>query len=135
MRLNLGCGGKKLAGWINVDKFETAATDLIFDMEVFPWPSPDDSVDEVLMAHVLEHLGAQTSVYLGIIKELYRVCRDGAKIKIAVPHPRHDNFLSDPTHARYRSGKHQLVLAGREPRVDGHGRRQYAAWSLHRRRL
>lgn len=52
------------------------------------------------MAHVLEHLGAQTSVYLGIIKELYRVCRDGAKIKIFVPHPRHDNFLSDPTHVR-----------------------------------
>jgi len=100
VRLNLGCGGKKMAGWINVDKFETPATDLVFDLELFPWPWPDDSVDEVLMAHVLEHLGAQTSVYLGIIKELYRVCRDGAKIKIAVPHPRHDNFLSDPTHVR-----------------------------------
>lgn len=100
MRLNLGCGSKKLEGWINVDKFATSATDQVLDLEVFPWPWPDDSVDEVLMAHVLEHLGAQTSVYLEIIKELYRVCRDGAKIKIAVPHPRHDNFISDPTHVR-----------------------------------
>jgi hypothetical protein len=100
VRLNLGCGSKQLAGWINVDKFETPATDMVFDLEVFPWPWPDDSVDEVMMAHVLEHLGAQASVYLEIIKELYRVCRDGAKINIAVPHPRHDNFLSDPTHVR-----------------------------------
>jgi hypothetical protein len=100
MRLNLGCGSKRMDGWINVDKFETSATDQVFDLEVFPWPWPDDCVDEVLLAHVLEHLGAQTAVYLGVIKELYRVCRDGAKIQIIVPHPRHDNFISDPTHVR-----------------------------------
>jgi hypothetical protein len=100
MRLNLGCGSKKFPGWINVDKLVTSATDQVFDLEKFPWPWPDDSVDEVAMAHVLEHLGAETAVYLGIIKELYRVCRDGAKIFIAVPHPRHDTFISDPTHVR-----------------------------------
>ena len=49
---------------------------------------------------MLEHLGAQTDTYLGIFKELYRVCRDGATILIAVPHPRHDSFISDPTHVR-----------------------------------
>jgi hypothetical protein len=100
MRLNLGCGSKKIPGWINIDKFATSATDQVLDLEVFPWPWPDDAVDEVLMWHVLEHLGAETAVYLGIIKELYRVCRDGAKIVIAVPHPRHDNFLGDPTQVR-----------------------------------
>ena len=34
------------------------------------------------------------------MKELYRVCCDGAIIQITVPHPRHDDFLSDPTHVR-----------------------------------
>jgi hypothetical protein len=34
------------------------------------------------------------------MKELYRVCKPGAKITIIVPHPRHDDFLSDPTHVR-----------------------------------
>jgi hypothetical protein len=100
MRLNLGCGNKHLDGWINVDKYTTPAVDQVFDLEKFPWPWPDDSVEEVLLFHVLEHLGAQTDIYLGIFKELYRVCRDGAKIMIAVPHPRHDSFISDPTHVR-----------------------------------
>jgi hypothetical protein len=100
MRLNLGCGNKILAGWHNVDKYPTFAPDEVVDLEVFPWPWPDHSVDEVLLSHVLEHLGATTEVYLGIVKELYRVCRDGAKIVIAVPHPRHDNYLGDPTHVR-----------------------------------
>lgn len=100
MRLNLGCGNKHMDGWVNVDKFATPAVDQVLDLEKFPWPWPDDSVDEVLLFHVLEHLGAQTDTYLGIFKELYRVCRDGATILIAVPHPRHDSFISDPTHVR-----------------------------------
>jgi hypothetical protein len=100
MRLNLGCGNKHLDGWVNVDKFATPAVDQVLDLEKFPWPWPDDSVEEALLFHVLEHLGAQTDIYLGIFKELYRVCRDGATILIAVPHPRHDSFISDPTHVR-----------------------------------
>jgi hypothetical protein len=100
MRLNLGCGGQKFADWINVDKFPTCGPDQVADLEQFPWPWPDNSVDEVRMYHVLEHLGADTEVYLGIIKELYRVCRDNAAIHIVVPHPRHDDFLNDPTHVR-----------------------------------
>jgi SAM-dependent methyltransferase len=100
MRLNLGCGNKHMDGWVNVDKFATPAVDQVLDLEKFPWPWADDSVDEVLLFHVLEHLGAQTDTYLGIFKELYRVCRDGATILIAVPHPRHDSFISDPTHVR-----------------------------------
>jgi hypothetical protein len=100
MRLNLGCGGRKFPDWINVDKFSTCGPDQIVDLEQFPWPWPDNSVDEVRMFHVLEHLGAETAVYLGIIKELYRVCRDGAAIHIIVPHLRHDDYLGDPTHVR-----------------------------------
>lgn len=100
MRLNLGCGGTKLSGWLNVDKAPACAPDRLVDLEQFPWPWSDNSIDEVMLSHVLEHLGAETDTYLGIIKELYRVCRDGAKITITVPHPRHDDFLSDPTHVR-----------------------------------
>jgi predicted SAM-dependent methyltransferase len=100
MRLNLGCGGRKFPDWINVDKFPTCGPDQVVDLEQFPWPWPDNSVDEVRMYHVLEHLGAETATYLGIVKELYRVCRDNAMIHVIVPHPRHDDFLGDPTHVR-----------------------------------
>jgi hypothetical protein len=100
MNLNLGCGSKKLPGWVNVDKISACEPDQVVNLEQFPWPWPDNSVDEVLLSHVLEHLGAATDVYLNVIKELYRVCRDDAKITIVVPHPRHDHFLGDPTHVR-----------------------------------
>ena len=71
--------------------------DRVVDLEVFPWPWP---VDEIMLSHVLEHLVQQTDVYLTIIKEIYRVCRNGATVNIIVPHPRHDFFLHDATHVR-----------------------------------
>ncbi|MBO9999877.1 MAG: hypothetical protein J7641_12895 [Cyanobacteria bacterium SID2] len=98
LRLNLGCGSKYLLGYLNVDKFGNP--DLQFDLETFPWPWENDSVIEIQLVHVLEHLGQQTDVYLKIIQEMYRICSDGATVRIVVPHPRHDNFLHDPTHVR-----------------------------------
>src|SRR6516162_7107644 len=98
MKLNLGCGSQILEGWVNVDRI--GKPDQVLDLETFPWPWPDNSADEILLNHVLEHLGQQPDVFIAIMRELYRVCRDGATLQIRVPHPRHDNFLTDPTHVR-----------------------------------
>lgn len=98
LRLNLGCGAKRLDGYLNVDKF--GAPDLRFDLETFPYPWNDNSVAQIEMHHVLEHLGQQTEIYLKIIQELYRICQPGAKLHITVPHHRSDRFFHDPTHVR-----------------------------------
>lgn len=100
IKLNLGCGAKRLDGWVNVDKYPAMNPDMIHDLESLPWPWPDDSVDEVVMSHVLEHLGQETRVFLGIMQEIYRICRHDAVIHVVVPHPRHDDFINDPTHVR-----------------------------------
>lgn len=98
MKLNLGCGHERLEGYLNVDKFGTP--ELTCDLEQFPWPWATSSVEEVRLHHVLEHLGETSATYLGIIGELFRVCAPDARIRITVPHPRHDDFLIDPTHVR-----------------------------------
>ena len=96
----MGCGLKRLDGYVNVDKQPECGPDLQIDLEQLPWPLPSDAAEEVLFNHSLEHLGHDPAVFLGIMKELYRICRPGAKVQINVPHPRHDNFVSDPTHVR-----------------------------------
>ena len=52
------------------------------------------------MSHVLEHIGQNPDVFNNIIKELYRICKNNSIVDIRVPHPRHDDFISDPTHVR-----------------------------------
>src|SRR6056300_185430 len=100
VKLNLGCGSKKLDGYINIDKYDTYKPDIIHDLEKFPYPFKDNSVNEILLSHVLEHVGQNPDIFNNIIKELYRICTHCTLITIIVPHPRHDDFISDPTHVR-----------------------------------
>lgn len=98
IKLNLGSGFNPKQGFINVDKFGNP--DVKHDLEEFPWPWEDSSVNEVRINHVLEHLGESIAVFTRIIQELYRICTDNARITIVTPFPRHDDFLADPTHVR-----------------------------------
>jgi hypothetical protein len=98
--LNLGCGFDHRPGWLNVDGFAACKPELLMDLEQTPWPLPSDYFDRVLLKHVLEHLGAGFAVFRGVMQELYRVCAPQADIEIHVPHHKHDNFWSDPTHVR-----------------------------------
>ena len=100
MKLNLGSGYNKPDGYVSVDSNPACRPDVLHDCDTFPWPWPDNSVTEAVFHHSLEHMGQKTATFLGIMRELYRVCKDGAVITITVPHPRHDEFLFDPTHVR-----------------------------------
>lgn len=100
MKLNMGCGFNKLDGYLNVDREASCKPNQIVDFESLPWPWPDNSFDEVLAFHTLEHLGEKSAVYLGIMKELWRVLKPNGLLKIAVPHFRHENYFHDPTHVR-----------------------------------
>jgi hypothetical protein len=83
LNLNMGCGYNKRDGWVNVDSSSACAPDVVYDLESLPWPWASDSADRVRFNHSLEHMGREPSVFLGMM-----------------PHPRHDNFLGDPTHVR-----------------------------------
>ena len=117
MKLNLGCGYGKLDGWLNVDRFAACGPDQVLDLEQTPWPFEDSSADEVLMSHVLEHLGADPDVFFAIIKELHRVCRKGALVRVHVPHPRHDDFINDPTHVRAVTPDLLCLFSKRQNRI------------------
>lgn len=99
LKLNIGCGFDKIPGYVNIDKMSDCKPDMVVDLEG-PWPFAENSVIEIKASHILEHLGAATDVFLNIMKEIYRVCADGAQIHIQVPHHEHWTFHSDPTHVR-----------------------------------
>ena len=97
MRLHLGSGYGKFPGFVNVDFDPETKPDYCVDLEKAPWPFEDNSVDQAIAHHIMEHLGEG---YFTFLQELYRVCMNGALIDVRVPHPRHDHFLNDPTHRR-----------------------------------
>jgi len=80
--LNFGCGDTTIEGAINIDHIKLPNVDLVFDFEKFPYPLETNSVDEIHMYFVLEHLVD----HLGVMKELYRILKPGGMLYIRVPH-------------------------------------------------
>lgn len=95
-KLNLGCGHQKLKGWTNIDFEPSEAPDMVINLGVEDWPFPTDSVDEALAHHILEHL--TTDEFFHFMRELYRVLKPNAICSLALPHPRHNVYINDPTH-------------------------------------
>src|SRR5438876_997559 len=54
MKLHLGCGPNVIEGYVNIDKFTVG--DGIANHDILDLPYPDDSVDEILAEHVVEHM-------------------------------------------------------------------------------
>lgn len=99
IRLNLGCGRDIKSGWVNIDRRAGQGIDMVVDLEALalnPLPFDDDSVGELYMSHVIEHI----SNVLPLMEELYRVAKPGAEFIIKCPHGASDDADEDPTHVR-----------------------------------
>ena len=97
MKINIGGGLKRYEGFVNLDHDSMTSPDYVVDLEKDRLPFDDSMVEEVKAYHILEHIGEG---FLHLMKELYRICKPGAVIDIAVPHHRHENYFGDPTHRR-----------------------------------
>ena len=130
MKLNLGCGFDKREGWLNVDNFPECAPDQLLDIEKTPWDLPTGGFDEILMKHVLEHVGAQFDVFAAVMRELYRVLAPGGVLEIHVPHVRHDTFWSDPTHVRAFTALTFQMMSKRQNRAWMEARANYTMLAI-----
>ena len=98
MKLNLGCGDKILEGYVNVDVAPARASvrpDVICDLHRLA-PFGDDSVDEILAVHVIEHFWRWEVV--DVLREWLRVLKPGTPMVLECPNllSACEQFLADP---------------------------------------
>jgi len=96
-RLDLGCGKSKKDGFLGVDSLALPGVDFIHDLKIYPYPFEDNSIDEIWMDNVLEHIPNP----LRVMEEIYRMCKNGAKVNIGVPYFRSFYATIDPTHVNF----------------------------------
>jgi SAM-dependent methyltransferase len=97
LRLNLGCGLRRLPGYYNVDRVALPGVDILADLEAPLTELPDDSVEAIYCRHTLEHVTA----LMGLLAELHRVTHPDGNLEVIVPHFSNPYAYSDPTHVRF----------------------------------
>lgn len=96
-KLNLGCDYDYREGWVNLDFHRNLKCDVVHDLNKFPWPFKKNEFDFILANHVLEHLNDLPMV----MKEIHRISKPGAIIRISVPYFNSYGAFCDPTHKRF----------------------------------
>jgi len=115
VKLNVGCGEMILPGYVNIDPYwEFPGIDLRADARNLPYE--DNSVDEILSCHVLEHMDFHQGYKA--LQEAYRVLKPGGVLVIELP-----NLTASCK--RFVEGSEQdrimmLVLIFGEPWIPGH---------------
>ncbi len=106
IKLNVACGQIRQDGFIGIDKIKTDATDIVHNLDIIPWPIPDNCVDEALISHYVEHVIS----LIEFMDEIYRIMKspytnkDGetisSKVTIIAPYYSSMRSIQDPTHVR-----------------------------------
>lgn len=96
LRIDIACGGAKAEGWTGIDIADIEGVDIVHDLNVFPWPFEDNSVDAARCSHYIEHVVDLIS----FMNELHRVMKPGAICEIWAPYYTSRRCWQDPTHVR-----------------------------------
>lgn len=117
-KLDIACGQRKGPvvvvdnqlvledGWTGIDIAPIDGVDIVHDLNVYPWPIEDNSVDEAHCSHYVEHIphdipGSNLDGLIAFMNELYRILKPGASVKIITPYYSSMRAFQDPTHRRY----------------------------------
>lgn len=96
LKLDLACGDNKQEGYFGIDCVSTASTDYVWDLTVTPWPIDDETVDEIVCNHFLEHLTGRQRI--AFMEECYRILKPEAKLIVVTPYWSSMRAVQDPTH-------------------------------------
>ena len=92
--LDLGCGKNK-----QKDAFGVEGVDLVWDLNNFPYPWENNSVNRIYCHQVIEHFNCE--IYFNILREIHRILKPGGIFSLRVPHAYCIGSIQDPTHKSF----------------------------------
>lgn len=99
IRLNLGCGYRKLEGYVNIDNRQEIEPDLLCDI-LDGLPYEDNSIDKVRAFDFLEHIPIGKTV--DIITEIWRVLKPDGRFESFTPDAETgQGAFQDPNHLSF----------------------------------
>lgn len=125
INLNIGCGENKHKGWLGMDNRPLKGVDIVHDIQSLPWPIPDNSVKQVLMEHVWEHI--EPKYRIKVMDELWRIIEPKGQILISAPYAASLGANQDPTHY---TCPNNMTFTYFDPKYPMYGIYKPKPWSL-----
>ncbi len=103
MILNIGCGHKIPAEYagdtniVSVDRVAMSGVNVVHDLNVLPWPWPDNAFDMIMAFDVIEHLDNVVPV----MDECWRILRARGRMVIRTTAWDCRQSYTDPTHKHW----------------------------------
>lgn len=105
VKVDLGCGQTKREGFTGLDIADVEGVDIVHDLETFPWPFEDNSVDELHSSHYVEHtrmhLPDGRDGLVAFMDEAHRILKPGGTFQIFHPYAMSRRAFQDPFHRRF----------------------------------
>jgi SAM-dependent methyltransferase len=99
--LHIGAGNSKIRGAVTLDINPRVNPDVVWDLNLFPYPFEDCTFGTIVCEHVIEHLDN----VIRVMEELHRISASAGRVWITVPHFSSLNFNTDPTHVHAFSSR------------------------------
>ncbi|MCX5750938.1 MAG: methyltransferase domain-containing protein [Candidatus Saganbacteria bacterium] len=96
LKVDLCCGNSKPDSFMGIDIVPGNKVDLVHDLSK-GIPLKDNSVEFLRAHNALEHLPDKAK----IMNEIYRVCKNGAKVELALPSTDGRGAFQDPSHITF----------------------------------
>jgi SAM-dependent methyltransferase len=94
--LDIGCGDHKRQNFVGMDKRPTEDADIVHDIEVFPWPLPDECCHSIVGSQIVEHI--KPWLIMDFFNEMWRVMKPDGQLALAMPFAGSRAYWQDPTH-------------------------------------
>ena len=98
MKLNLGCGYRKLPDYINIDNRAEVEPDLVFDV-IQGLPYEDGSIEEIAAYDFLEHIPPDNVIK--VIEDIWRALKPEGVFDSLTPSTDGRGAFQDPTHRSF----------------------------------
>lgn len=98
-RVQIRLGGTEAQpGFIVMNTDPGIYVDICHDLETYPYPLPENSVDMLVAPDLIEHINPHRKGFIKFMDECWRVLKVNGEFLIATPYAGSMAFYQDPTH-------------------------------------
>mgnify|MGYP001567896448 CR=1 FL=1 len=98
VKIDLGCGEFKTQGTIGIDKRNVKGVDIVHDLEMIPYPLPNECASLLIASHVIQQI--KPWLFVDVMNEWWRILKIGGELMISTPYAGSFGFYQDPANIK-----------------------------------